>query len=70
VSLNRTPARYTKTLTENTVVVIDGCATQCAGRLAAAAGAKPSQKVVVTDMVKELGAPLPAELRLGPAFRS
>jgi glycine cleavage system H protein len=65
VSLNRTPARYKKALAENRVVVIDGCATQCAGKLAATAGVKPSQKIVVSQMVKELGATIPPELRLG-----
>ena len=41
VVLNRTPARYKKTLAENPLIVVDGCATQCAGKLAAAAKAKP-----------------------------
>jgi glycine cleavage system H protein len=66
VALNRTPARYKKDLTANKVVVIDGCATQCASRLATAAGAKPSQRVVVSQVVKELGATLPPELRIAP----
>jgi glycine cleavage system H protein len=66
VSLNRTPARYKKTLEENKVVVIDGCATQCAAKLAVTAGVKPAQKIVVSQMVKKLGAALPPELRLGP----
>jgi glycine cleavage system H protein len=65
VALNRTPARYRKALAENKVVVVDGCATQCASKLAAGAGAKPAQKVVVSQVVKELGASLPTDLRLG-----
>jgi glycine cleavage system H protein len=66
VSLNRTPVRYKKALAENRVVVVDGCATRCAGKLAATAGVKPSHKIVVSQMAKELGVPLPADLRLGP----
>ncbi len=38
VVLNRTPARYKKALAENQLIVVDGCATQCASKLAAAAG--------------------------------
>ena len=30
VVLNRTPARYKKALAENRLIVVDGCATQCA----------------------------------------
>jgi glycine cleavage system H protein len=65
VSLNRIPARYKKALAEKRLVVVDGCATQCAGRLATAAGAKPVQKVVVSQVVKETGGTLPPDLRLG-----
>jgi glycine cleavage system H protein len=65
VSLNRTPARYTRALAEGSVVVIDGCATQCASKLATAAGAKAAKKTIVSEVVKELGATLPSELRLG-----
>jgi glycine cleavage system H protein len=64
VVLNRTPARYKKLLAEHPVVVVDGCATQCATKLATAAGAKPVQKVIVSQVLKELGSSLPAELRL------
>ena len=66
VSLNRTPARYKKALAQNRVVVVDGCATQCAGRLAATAGVKPAQKMVVSQVAKRLGVVLPPELRLAP----
>ncbi len=67
VSLNRSPARYRKALAEKKVVVVDGCATQCAGKLATAAGVKPAHKVVVSQAVKELGAGLAPDLRLGSA---
>ena len=66
VVLNRTPARYKKTLAENRLIVVDGCATQCASKLAAAAQAKPVQKVLVSDVVKKSGRALAPELRLGP----
>lgn len=66
VVLNRTPARYKKTLAGGPVIVVDGCATQCAGKLAAAAGVKPAQKIVVSQVAKEAGAALPPDLRLGP----
>ena len=66
VALNRAPARYRKALAEKKVVVVDGCPTQCAGRLAATAGVKPAQKVVVSQAAKEFGVALPSELRLAP----
>jgi glycine cleavage system H protein len=66
VALNRTPARYRKTLADNKVVVVDGCATGCAGKLATAAGVKPSQKLVVSQVLRELGVTLSPDLRLGP----
>lgn len=65
VVLNRTPARYKKKLADSPLIVVDGCATQCAGKLAASVGAKPVQKVVVSRMVKESGTTLPPDLRLG-----
>ena len=66
VSLNRTPARYKKALADKKVVVVDGCATQCAGRLATAAGVKPAQKIIVSQVVKQLGTALSSGLRLAP----
>ncbi len=65
VVLNRTPARYKKTLAENRLIVVDGCATQCASKLAAAKGTKPAQKVIVSDVVKKSGGALEPDLRLG-----
>ena len=62
VVLNRTPARYKKALAENRLIVVDGCATQCAGKLAAAAEKKPVQKVVVSDVLKKSGRTLEPEL--------
>jgi glycine cleavage system H protein len=66
VVLNRTPARYRKALAENRLVVVDGCATQCASKLAAAAKKKPAQKMIVSDILKKSGRALEPELRLSP----
>jgi glycine cleavage system H protein len=66
VVLNRTPARYKKKLTESPLIVVDGCATQCAGKLAAAAKATVAGKVMVSDVLKRSGEALAPELRLGP----
>ena len=65
VVLNRTPARYKKALAGNRLIVVDGCATQCATKLAAAAQTKPAQKVQVADIVKKSGRELEPALRLG-----
>jgi glycine cleavage system H protein len=64
VVLNRTPARYKKALAENQLVVVDGCATACASKLAAAE-TKPVHKVLVSEAVKKSGRALESELRLG-----
>jgi glycine cleavage system H protein len=65
VVLNRTPARYNKALAENRLIVVDGCATQCASKLAAEAAKKPGQKVVVSDLLKKWNRTVESELRLG-----
>ncbi len=64
VALNRTPARYKKALAESRLIVVDGCATQCASRLATAAAKKPAQKLVLTELLKRSGRTLGRELRL------
>jgi glycine cleavage system H protein len=66
VVLNRTPARYKTTLAENRVIVVDGCATKCASKLAAAAKSRPVRKVIVSEVAKASGSALAGELRLGP----
>lgn len=66
VSLNRSPARYREALSDGRVVVVDGCATQCAAKLAGAAGARVADKVIVSEVLKSLGAVLEEDLRLGP----
>ena len=65
VVLNRTPVRYKKKLADTPLIVVDGCATQCAGKLAAAANATAAGKVMVSDVLKRSGETLAPELRLG-----
>jgi glycine cleavage system H protein len=65
VVLNRTPARYKKKLADGPLIVIDGCATQCASKLAASAQAKPVKKILISGLVKTAGRTLDPELRLG-----
>jgi glycine cleavage system H protein len=66
VVLNRTPARYEKTIFENALIVVDGCATGCASKLAAAAQVRPTKKVLVSGVIKAGGHKLATGLRLGP----
>ena len=66
VVLNRAPVRYKKKLAESPLIVVDGCATQCAGKLAAAAKANIADKLMVSEVLKRSGEALAPELRLGP----
>jgi glycine cleavage system H protein len=66
VLLNRSPARYRKELSENALIVIDGCATRCASKLAAQTQAKIERKVLVYNDVKTSALPIEPSLRLGP----
>lgn len=42
VLLNRAPARYKKALTDSSLIVVDGCSTRCATKLAIRLEAKVS----------------------------
>lgn len=66
VLLNRSPSRYQKVLGEAALVVVDGCGTRCASKLAAQLGVRPHQKVVVSQLLKAEEEHLAASLRLGP----
>jgi glycine cleavage system H protein len=66
VLLNRAPARYKKELSEGALIVVDGCSTRCATKLASRLGAKVEQRVLVSDAVKASGRPLESTLHLGP----
>ena len=58
-------ARYDKIAKENPLLVIDGCATRCASKLAGEKGLKIFRKMTVTEEAQKRGAPLAVEpLRL------
>jgi glycine cleavage system H protein len=65
VVLHCTPARYEKALGANKLIIVDGCGTRCASKLAAEMGVKPERKVRVSEVVKASGKPLGSSLRLG-----
>jgi len=65
VLLNRAPARYKKVLAESALIVVDGCSTRCASRLAAGIEAKVDRKILMADAVKASGRPLESSLTLG-----
>ena len=67
VLLNNLPARYEKTLSGLPLLVVDGCQTLCATKLANKLGIKIEQKIMVSDAAKEAGTPLDKSLRLDPA---
>lgn len=58
-------AKYTRLAQEMPLLVIDGCATRCAAKLAAEKNLKIAEKVIVTDEAKAAGVELPKSLRLG-----
>ena len=66
VLLNRAPARYKKALSESTVIVVDGCSTRCASKLADSLEIKVDRKVLVSDALKSSGMTLEPTLTLGP----
>jgi glycine cleavage system H protein len=66
VLLNRAPARYKKALDEGSLIVVDGCSTRCASKLATRLEAKVDRKVLVSDAAKASGQPLESTLSLGP----
>lgn len=58
-------ARYNKIAQEKPLLVIDGCATRCASKLAAEKGLKVSQKINVTEEAKSRNITLSSTLRMG-----
>ncbi|WP_353852704.1 putative zinc-binding protein [Dehalobacter restrictus] len=56
---------YKKALTEKELLVIDGCGTRCAGKLAAEKGLKIAAKINVADESKKYGIATGTSLRLG-----
>lgn len=55
VLYQRSEGKYRQVLDERNLVVVDGCRTGCASRLAAERGLKISGKLIVTDAARELG---------------
>lgn len=60
-------ARYKKIAEENPVIVIDGCQTRCASKLAGDKGLKIARKITVTEYAKNNGIELAESLRLDDA---
>jgi glycine cleavage system H protein len=61
------PARYKKLLAEERLVVIDGCGTRCASKLADALEAKVERKVSIAEELKSRGLSAGTSLRLDAA---
>jgi glycine cleavage system H protein len=66
VLLNNSPARYEKALAESSLLVVDGCPTRCASKLANKLGLKVDDKVLISEEAKAAGLELGESLRLGP----
>ena len=67
VLLNNVPARFEKTLSSLPLLVVDGCKTQCATKLANKLGIKIDHKILVSEVAKDAETPLDKSLRLEPA---
>jgi glycine cleavage system H protein len=65
VLLNNSPDRYARVLGELPLLVIDGCATQCATKLANRLGIKIARKIQVAEEAKRMHATLGKSLALG-----
>ncbi len=63
VLLNNSPARYEKVLADASLLVIDGCGTRCASKLASKLGLRVDQKVLVSEEAKRAGLDTGASLR-------
>jgi glycine cleavage system H protein len=64
VLLNNIPTRYEKILVDLPLLVVDGCQTRCATKLANKLGVKIDQKLLVSDAAKEAETPLDKSPRL------
>src|SRR5450830_1456557 len=69
VLYERSPKRYEKALGAGRLVVIDGCKTGCASKLAAERGWKIARKLTVTEAAKQQGVEAGKHPRLGSALR-
>jgi len=66
VLLNNSPARYEKALAEAPLLVIDGCPTRCASKLATKLGLRVDDKLLVSEQAKAAGLDVGESLRPGP----
>lgn len=66
VLLNNSPARYEKALADASLLVIDGCGTRCASKLANKLGLRVDQKVLVSEEAKRTQLETGASLRPSP----
>ena len=66
VLLNRSMARYKKVLAEDPLIVVDGCSTRCASKLAESLDLKIARRVLIADTLKSSGLTLEPSLKLGP----
>jgi len=64
VLLNRSLARYKKALADSSLIVVDGCSTRCASKLAESMDLKIDRKVLVADALRASGVALEPTLRL------
>ena len=69
VLYDRSPKRYEKELGAGRLVVIDGCKTGCASKLATEHGLKIAKKLTVTEAAKALGVKAGKDAHLGEALR-
>ncbi|MDI6604781.1 MAG: glycine cleavage system protein GcvH [Thermoanaerobacteraceae bacterium] len=58
-------ARYNKVVSEKPLLVIDGCATRCASKLASEKGLKITQKINISDEAKANNLTIGSSLRIG-----
>ncbi|QCX33724.1 glycine cleavage system protein H [Caloramator sp. E03] len=58
-------ARYNKVASENELIVIDGCNTRCATKLASEKNLKVSRKINVTEASKQYGIEIQSKLQIG-----
>ncbi|MEN6548656.1 MAG: putative zinc-binding protein, partial [Armatimonadia bacterium] len=66
VLLSNSPGRYEAVLKDLPLVVVDGCGTRCATKLATQLGLKITRRMLLPEAVKELGETFEDSLRPGP----
>lgn len=66
VLLGRDSGKYEEIIKNKKIIIVDGCATRCATKLAIDKGITVSQKILVLDIIKETGIKPEKDLSLGP----